>query len=553
MAFEFNRRRFLEISGAAMMTGALSRQAASEQAPPPHSEDSPASAPAAEQRSSLAKRPNIILFQPDEMRADSLACFGNPLTRTPNFDRVAAEGAKFTNCHVQYPVCGASRCSFLTGWPTSVRGHRSLYYFLRPEEPNLFRYLKDGGYDVYWYGKNDALAAESFYSSVTEWSEVGKGGGSPFASFGGRGAHGLMSGAPPKTDNFLFPPTGDRRQENDYRLVLSAIDILERKETDKPFCIFLPLINPHPPYTCPADFYNMYSPADVPAPIPAGLPRRPSFHAKIRERCGLKNVPEATFRKIKAVYYGQVSFQDWVLGQLLEALYRTNHDKDTAVICFSDHGDYTGDYGLVEKWPSGLEDVLTHIPMIVRVPGGVQGVKSDDMIEAFDMMATCLDLADIQAKHTHFARSLLPQASGKPGDPNRAAFCEGGYNVYEPQCYEPRGAIAGIYAPKTHLQNDEPQTVSRCAMARTEDAKLIVRPQGQNELYVYKTDPREENNLFGESRVAALQEELQTRLTHWYINTSGIAPFDKDSRSSPPYTPSRHPPEPGWQEAILDK
>jgi arylsulfatase A-like enzyme len=546
MASEFNRRRFLEISGAAMMTGALSRQAAGDQAPP-SPENASGSARAAGQRTNLAKRPNIILFQPDELRADSLACFGNPLTKTPNFDRLAAEGAKFTNCQVQYPVCGASRCSFLTGWPTSVRGHRSLYYFLRPYEPNLFRYLKEGGYDVYWYGKNDALAAASFYGSVTEWSEVGKGGRARVS-----GAPGVMSGGTPMPDDFLFPPTGDRRDENDYRLVLSAIDILERKETDRPFCIFLPLINPHPPYSCPADFYNMYSPDDVPAPIPPGLPRRPNFHQRIRERYGITHVREATFRKIKAVYYGKVSFQDWVLGQLLEALYRTHHDKDTAVICFSDHGDYTGDYGLVEKWPSGLEDVLTHTPMIARVPGGLPGVESHDMIENFDMMATCLDLAGIQARHTHFARSLLPQVSGKPGDPHRAAFCEGGYNVYEPQCYEPL-TTGGVYAPKVQLQNEEPDTITRCAMVRTQDAKLIVRPQGQNELYVYKTDQREENNVFGQSGVAALQQELQTRLTHWYINTTGIAPFDKDARNAPPDTPGRIPPEPGWPEAILDK
>lgn len=105
------------------------------------------------------------------MRADTLACYGNTVTRTPNFDRIAAEGAKFANCHVQFPVCGPSRCSMVTGWPASVRGHRSQSFFLRRDEPNLFRYLKQGGYDIFWFGKNDMLAAESFYASVTRWKE----------------------------------------------------------------------------------------------------------------------------------------------------------------------------------------------------------------------------------------------------------------------------------------------------------------------------------------------------------------------------------------------
>ena len=539
--FQWSRRGFLGASGAAMFSSMLPDSAA--RAQPVSASDDP---------SRWHSRPNIILFLPDEMRADSLACYGNQITKTPNYDRLASEGAKFTNCHVQFPVCGASRCSMLTGWPTSVRGHRSLYYFLRPDEPNLFRYLKEGGYDVYWFGKNDALAAECFYRSVTYWTESGKG-----ESRGTPGGYRGTSGAKQTADDFLFPASGDRREENDYRLVQLAVDILERKEADKPFCIFLPLNNPHPPYTCPADFYNMYSPSDVPAPIPAGLPGRPNFHDGMREFYGLKNVSEATLRKIKAVYYGQVTFQDWLLGELLEALYRTNHDKDTAVLCFSDHGDYTGDYGLVEKWPSGLEDVLTRVPMIVRPPGGTKAVEGHDMIEVFDIMATCLDLAGTQANHTHFSRSLLPQVAGRPGDPNRAAFSEGGYNVYEPQCYEPLdlggGMVGGIYGPKRRLQNERPQSVSRCAMVRTRDAKLIRRPDGQSELYVYKTDPREEHNLYGDRTVASLQQTLQQRLLDWYINTTGVAPMDKDQRNAPPFASNHQAPEPGWQQTLLDK
>lgn len=526
---ELTRRGFLGMSGAAALTGMLAGGGAGEQSAS-SSEASPAS--------NLKKRPNLILFVPDEMRADSLACFGNPVTKTPNYDRLASEGTKFPNCHVQYPMCVGSRCSFLTGWPASVRGHRSFYYFLRPEEPNLFRYLKEGGYDVYWYGKNDALAAQCFHDSTTIWAE------------GGAPVPGLNFGGPPYT--FLEPASGERRKTIDYQRIQSAIKVLERKENDKPFCIFLAMIQPHPPYTCPADFYNMYSPSEIPPLIPRGLPRRPSYHKGMLEMYGLANVPESTFRKIRAVYYGQVSYVDWLLGVLLEAMERTNHTKDTALFCFSDHGDYTGDYGLVEKWTSGLEDVLTHVPMVARVPGGAQGVVAEDMVELFDIMATCLDLAGIQARHTHFSRSMLPQIAGQRGDPNRAAFCEGGYDVYEPQCYEPMD-ITGVYSGKVRLQNLEPQTITRCAMVRTKEAKAIVRPNGQSELYVYGSDPHEENNVYGERSVATLQSELEQRLLHWYINTSGIAPFDKDWRDLPPYYPNRENPQPGWQEALLDK
>src|SRR5260370_6374922 len=116
-----------------------------------------------------ASKPNFSFFMPETLRAESIGCYGHPLVRTPHLDRLAAEGTRFAQCHVQNTVCGPSRCSLMTGWPVHVRGHRSLYYFLQPDEPNLFRYLKQNGYDVYWYGKNDLLAPASFSGSVTEW------------------------------------------------------------------------------------------------------------------------------------------------------------------------------------------------------------------------------------------------------------------------------------------------------------------------------------------------------------------------------------------------
>jgi choline-sulfatase len=482
---------------------------------------------------------------PDEMRADALACYGNSLTKTPNFDRLAAEGTRFANCHVQYPVCGASRCSLLTGWPTSVRGHRSLFYFLRPEEPNLFRYLKQSGYDVFWFGKNDALAAQSFYDSVSLWS-----GGSSLAEAAGFPTDSLTPGIA----SMLHDSGGDRRDTPDYQLIASAIKIIERKETERPFCIFIPMGQPHPPYTAPVDFYKMYAPTSVQPLIPAGLPKKPDYHAGIRRYSGLDKLNDTDFRKVRAVYYGQVSYSDWLLGEVLGALEKNGRSKDTAVMLLSDHGDYAGDYGLVEKWPSGLEDCLTHVPLIIKTPGGNAGHTTDEMVELYDVMATCLGLAGIEAKHTHFARDLAPQLCAQTGDSGRAAFAEGGYNVYEPQCFEPLAIVRNEYTPKIKLQNELPQTVSRSAMVRTRTHKLIWRPQGQNELYDVSSDPGETRNLFEDRSSDRVQAELQIRLMEHFINTSGVAPYDKDSRTSPPYYPTRTDlPAAHWQSSILDK
>jgi choline-sulfatase len=198
------------------------------------------------------------------------------------------------------------------------------------------------------------------------------------------------------------------------------------------------------------------------------------------------------------------------------------------------------------------QDPLTHVPIIARVPQGVKGHTSNEIVELFDVMATSLDLAGIEAQHTHFARSLMPQISGQRGDPNRAAFAEGGYNIYDPQCFEPSMSAGEIYYPKTALEREHPETVSRAAMVRTQDHKLILRPSGQSELYDYGADRDELHNLYGDSAAAGIQHQLEHRLAIWYLETTGIAPFDKDPRNAPPFYGVPKFNSEGWQRKFLD-
>jgi choline-sulfatase len=473
-----------------------------------------------------------VFFMPDELRADALACYGNPISRTPHFDQLAREGTLFANCHAQFPVCGASRCSMLTGWPAHVRGHRSLYYFLRPDEPNLFRYLRRAGYEVLWFGKNDALAPASFADSVSEWRDR-----SPPLSAETLAAF-ASGGVIPGATTMLFDAYGDRRDTGDHANLQAAITAIERWESASPFCVFLPLTQPHPPYRAPQGFHDLYDPDDLPPLVPPGLPGRPGFHAGLRERCRLTDVPERALRQVRAVYLGQVAYVDWMLGELLAALERTGRARDTALFVASDHGDYAGDYGLIEKWPSGLEDCLTHVPLMARIPGGARGHRVDELVELFDLMPTLLALAGTEPTHTHFARSLLPQLHGAAGDAGRAAFSEGGYDAFEPQAFEP--LLRGLYGPKTELQNHDPGSVSRCASIRTATHKYVARPGGQSELYDCQADPGLADNLIGQAGHAAMQAALAERLLAWHIHTSAAPPADKDARALPPFlrTPS---------------
>ena len=110
-----------------------------------------------------------------------------------------------------------------------------------------------------------------------------------------------------------------------------------------------------------------------------------------------------------------------------------------------------------------------------------------------------------------------------------------------------------MYKGKCRLQNERPVTVSRSAMVRTRTHKLIVRPQGQSELYSYDNDPQERDNLYGSSSYAGIQAELQQALLTHFLETSGVAPYDKDSRDCPQFFPtSLDLTPPDWQKKILD-
>jgi len=476
---------------------------------------------------------NFVIFMPDEWRGDCAGCAGHPLAQTPSLDRLAAEGTRFGACYAQHPVCSPSRCSLFTGWYPHTAGHRTLWHLLRPHEPNLLRYLTDAGYDVRWYGKNDVLAQASFPGSVTE-------------ALGPRGLRNVgdrlaEDPSDPLYDSFLNRPfPGGPWDTADAWCVARAIEFLRRPHP-RPFMLYLPLTLPHPSYSAPQPWHDMYAPEDLPPPRPAEPEDKPMFHRLIRRTRRLDRMTEADFRRIGAVYLGMCSYVDFLLGELLRALDETHLAGDTCVLMFADHGDWAGEYGLVEKWPSALDDCIMRVPLVVRVPGGAGGHVVDTPVELFDVMPTVLELAGTRATHTHFARSLVGQLRGESGEADRAAFAEGGYDPHEPHCFEGRedGSQAGrgpemIYYQKGRLQQTHPASVCRSFMVRTSGHKLIYRTSDVCELYDLAGDPRELTNLHGRAEVASVQRQLEQRLLRHLATTSDVTPPEEDPRGLPP-------------------
>lgn len=480
---------------------------------------------------------NFIIFVPDELRAESIACYGHPLIRTPNIDRLAAEGVRFDQAHVQHTVCTPSRCSFMTGWYPHVRGHRSLWHMLRPDEPNLLKYLKKAGYEVAWFGRNDLLAEAAFKDSVDIVCDPAAGHQQNAGRSFGPDQAGFQS--------FLNEPgEGAIDELEDMRRVGAGIEYLNRPH-DKPFVLYLPLSLPHCPYSICQPYYDMYAPADLPPLRPSQTRGKSPAYDLIRRYRRLDDLDPSVLRKINAVYLGMITGVDEILGRLLQTLDQSGLAGETTVIFFADHGDWAGDYGLVEKWPNALDDCLTRVPLIVRLPEGSAGHVVSEPVEVMDIMATVLELAGIEATHTHFSRSLVPQLHGRRGDSNRAVFAEGGYDLHEPHCFEGRPqANSAIFSPESIYylkglqQQQDPQSVCRSTMIRTAKHKLVRRTDARHELYDLQADPQELCNVYDRPEYAGIRVQLEQQMLEWLIRTSDVTPFDEDPRKTPDGLPN---------------
>jgi arylsulfatase A-like enzyme len=255
------------------------------------------------------------------------------------------------------------------------------------------------------------------------------------------------------------------------------------------------------------------------------------------KRQAMQTWSEDRWAELRAAYYGMCARLDFQLGLLIEALKGRGLYDNTALFCFSDHGDFTGDYGLVEKTQNTFEDCLTRVPFIIKPPTGVliRPRVSNALVELVDFAATVFDLTGIDPGYTHFGRSLLPLIEGQIDDLRDAVFCEGGRLLGERQAMElestAQQAPTGLYWPRVELQShDEPPYHSKAAMCRTREFKYVRRLYEQDELYDLRRDPLELHNVCGEPAYAQELASLKERMLTWYMETCDIVPFDIDTR-----------------------
>ena len=362
---------------------------------------------------------HILLFNPDQWRGDALHHMGNPAAVTPALDAMVQDDAvSYSAAFCQNPVCTPSRCSFMSGWYPHVRGHRTMFHMMGKDEPVLIKILKDSGYHVWWGGKNDLIPGEiGFDDYCTE-----KFAPAPCAPETNLHSNADNWRGAPEGDNYFSFYAGRRGQEgvpyvdNDWRLIQGAVDRILSYEGDAPLCIYLPLLYPHPPYGVEEPYFSCIDRQKLPARIKSAGQGRPSMEAAIRGEQGLEGWDEPRWDELRATYLAMCARVDKQFDLVVDALRRKGMYDDTAIFFFSDHGDYTGDYGLVEKTQNTFPDCLTRVPLLIKPPkdmGVAPGVR-DELVELLDIPATVAEICGIELDYTQFGRSLASSLTGAP-------------------------------------------------------------------------------------------------------------------------------------------
>ena len=423
---------------------------------------------------------NILFVMYDQLRHDYLSCAGHPTMRTPNFDRLAKMGVRFSRAYVQSPVCGASRMSFYTGRYVHSHGAAWNNFPLKVGEVTLGDHLRKMGMDAWLIGKthmtvdaegmarlglapdsvigarvseagfdvwerDDGLNAEGpggFYderrSPYNEWLKgQGYPGANPWHDYANSGlddAGQIASGWLMKNARLA---ANVREQDSETPWLTDRfLDFLDSDAGHGQWLTHLSYIKPHWPYIVPEPWASLYGPSDVVPAVRTNAERanpHPVYGAFMGNVIGQAFAREEVRREVIPAYMGLIAQCDDQFGRLLDHLQATGRMDDTLIVLTSDHGDYLGDHWLGEK--DLFHDPSVRIPLIIYDPrqqaDDTRGTVCDALVESIDLAATFIEAAGgAVPDHIVEGRSLMPWLHGQtPTDWRRAVFSEYDYSA----------------------------------------------------------------------------------------------------------------------------
>jgi len=503
-------------------------------------------------------KPNFLIIMTDQMRADHMGCAGNPVIRTPNLDRLAAEGVNFSRAYVNCPLCMPGRATIFTG--LTPRGHRVRTNGIQLGTifPTMPQALAEAGYRTasigkihlrnYGYSaKNVEQAPPAEFSEMIQLWKSGKITRIPTPYYGlqhveatlghSTGVHGdyalwLQQEHPEQWERLkqgaIKWPTGAEQsgtypiEEQFHHTAYVAdhtIEYLNNCTPDSPFFLMCSFPDPHHAYVPPKPWDTMYSPDEVVPPVArAGelddlapfFSEAYSKGIKLSGRFAPTNMSDGHRRDILALTYGQVSLIDKQVGRVLDQLEASGLADNTIVVFISDHGDMMGDHGLANKGPFHFEGLL-RVPMIWRWPGRFGSQRTPALASLLDLPPTILDIAGVPIP-TGPASDEAPMQP--PAWPGRSLM-----PVLNGQAKKIQDSVV--------IENDEDYLGLRLRTLVTPDYKITTYtghhgPEPYGEMFDFRDDPNELHNLWARTDCQTLKRDLIVQL-HYRLTETDIA------------------------------
>ena len=362
-----------------------------------------------------ADRPNILFLICDDLNCD-LGAYGHPQVQTPNIDRLASRGVLFENTHCQYPLCGPSRASFMTGmYPDQTLVRRNAIY-IREHVPNVLTIPQAFRLDGYFAVR----IGKVFHYNVPR--HIGTSGhDDPYSwnyTINPRGRDKeeedkIFSLVPNTFGGTLswLAADGEDEEQTDGIAATEAIKLLEKYSgQEQPFFMTVGLYRPHTPFVAPKKYFDMY-PLDeinvpnVPESYLAQLPQ-PAI-SSIRRKKDQIDLDDKLARQAIQAYYASISFADAQLGRIMASLKSSNLQQNTVVVFTSDHGYHMGEHGHWQK--TTLFENATRVPLVIAGPGITEkGQVAKGLVEMVDIYPTMVELANQEIPKQVSGVSLSP-------------------------------------------------------------------------------------------------------------------------------------------------
>ncbi len=443
------------------------------------------------------QQPSFVIIMTDTQATNVLGTYGHPELHTPNIDRLAETGVKFTRAYTTCPLCTPARAGIFTGMYPHTAGAWTNNMPLGDNVKTMGQRFQDSGYRTAYIGKWHLDGHDYFGTGGCPdgWDDAYWYDGKRYLSdlteaeihLWRRG----LSSVDELREHAIRPEfTWAHRISN------RAIDFLE-KQGREPFVLVVSYDEPHHPFTCPPEYAERF--ADYAYPVgPAAfdtLEDKPAHH---REWADADQVRLENGCAHHPLYFGCNSFVDHEIGQVIDAVHAhagdaNGHLENTTIIYTSDHGEMLGAHQLRGKGPAMYEEI-THIPFIIQQPGGAgAGLTNSTLVSHVDILPTMLELAALDVPPILEGQSLAPFLAGQE---DTARAVQVGFHRYEIE-HDSWGGFQPI----------------RCIVS--DRYKLVVNLLHTDELYDLEADHAEMNNLIGDPGYSAIRDEMHERLLNW--------------------------------------